>query len=191
MTTRNKEIKDYDMMLQKHIDKKDFVKINRTFKDREENISGFILSLSENFLLLQVDNAFILDNYTIIPKDHFYNVRCKKYDIKLKKIYKEEGLLDTQYGIQQSISLKNWQDIFVNLKKLDYHIIVECEDKEDPDFVIGPIKRVNKDSVSIQYYDPIGNLEDKLTNVKFKDITIVKFGDGYTTTFRKYLKQAK
>jgi hypothetical protein len=191
MTTRSKKIKDYDMMLQKHIDKKDFVKINRTFMGREENISGFILSLSKSFLLLQVDNEFMLDGYAIIPKDQFDSLLCNKYENKLKKIYKEEGLLNTQYGIQQSPALKNWQGLFVSLKELDYHIIVECEDKEDPDFVIGPIKRVNKDYVSIQYYDPTGKLENKLTKVKFKDITTVKFGDRYSTTFRKYLKQDK
>src|SRR5690349_5856063 len=101
MTKRNKKIKEYDIMLQKHIDKKDFVKINRTFKDREENISGFILSLSKNFLLLQVGYDFLLDGYAIIPKDQFDSIRCNKFEKKAKKIYKAEGLLDTQYGAQQ------------------------------------------------------------------------------------------
>jgi hypothetical protein len=191
MTTRKKKIQDYDIMLQKHIEKKEFVKINRTFKDREENISGFILSLSKNFLLLQVGYDFMLDGYAIIPKDQFDSIRCNKADNKSKKIYKEEGLLNTQYGIQEPLSLKDWQGLFVNLKELDYHVVIECEDKDDPEFFIGPIKRVNKDNVSIQYYDAMGKLEKKLTKIKFKDITIVKFGDRYSTTFRKYLKQSK
>ena len=191
MRVRKKKIKDHDLMLQKHIDKKDFVKINRTFQNREENISGFILSISKDFLLLQVDNEFLLDGCAIIRKDKFDSLRCNKFEKTLRKIYKEEGLLDKQYGIPQSISLKSWQDIFADLKKLDYHVIIECEDKEEPDFVIGPIKRVDKRKVRVQYYDPTGKLDDKLTAIKFDDITIVKFGDRYSTTFRRYLKQNK
>lgn len=110
MTDRKDKIKEYNNLLQKHIDKKNFVKINRTFKDREENISGFILSLSKDFLLLQVDNEFMLDGYAIIPKHKFDSIRCNKYDKIFKKIYKDEGLLSTQYGFNKSVSLKSWQD---------------------------------------------------------------------------------
>ena len=188
MTDRKDKIKEYDNVLQKHIDKKDFIKINRTFKDREENISGFILLFSKDFLLLQVDNEFMLDGYAIIPKHQFDSIRCNKFDKTFRKIYKDEGLLSTLYGIDQTISLKSWPDLFSNLKKLDYHVVVECEDKDEPDFIIGPIKRIYKDKVSIQYYDPTGKLDNKLTTAKYSEITIVKFGDRYTTIFRKYLK---
>jgi len=190
MTDIKDKIKEYDNVLQKHIDKKDFVKINRTFKDREENISGFIYLLSKDFLLLQVDNEFMLDGYAIIPKHKFDSIRCNKYDKTFKKIYKDEGLLSTQYGFDKSISLKSWQDLFSDLKSLDFHVIIECEDKDEPDFIIGPIKRIYKDKVSIQYYDPTGKLDDKPTTVKYNEITIVKFDDRYTTIFRKYLKQS-
>lgn len=191
MPDNKEKIKSYDDMLQKHINKKDFVKIYRTFKNREEDISGFILALSKQFLVLQVDNEFMLDGYAIIPKDRFSSIRCNSYDKAFKKIYKEEGILDTQYGFNQSLTLKSWKELFLNLKKLEYHVIVECEDKDDPDFVIGPIKRVTKNKVSIQYYDPAGVLQDKLTTLSYHDITILKFGDRYSTTFKKYLKQGK
>jgi hypothetical protein len=190
MTNRKEEIKKYDNLLQKHIDRKDFVKIYRTFIDREENISGFILLLSKDFLLLHVDNEFMFDGYAIIPKHKFDSIRCNKYDKTYKKIYKNEGLLSTLYGIDQPISLKSWQDLFSNLKKLDYHVVVECEDKDEPDFIIGPIKRIYKDKVSIQYYDPTGKLDKKLTTAKYNEITTVKFGDRYSTIFRKYLKSS-
>jgi hypothetical protein len=188
---RKEKIKSYDIMLQKHIDKKDFIKINRTFKNREENISGFLLALSKRFLLLQVDNEFQLNGYAIIPKDRFDSIRCNSYDKAFKRMYKEEGILDTAYGFNQSLPLRSWKELFSGLKKLDYHLIVECEDKDEPVFLIGPVRRVTKDKVSIQYYDPAGILEKKLTTVSYDDITIIKFGDRYSTTFRKYLKQSK
>ena len=191
MTNKNKEIKAYDAFLQSHIDKRDFVKIYRKFKEREENISGFLLAISKDFLLLQVDNEFSLNGYAIMRKDQFDSLRCNKYDKTQKKIYIAEGLLDNGYGIDKSISLKSWQDIFKTLKLFDYHVIIECEDKEEPWFDIGPIKRVNKESVSIQYYDPTGQLESKLSSRKYSDITLVKFDDNYSKTFRKYLKPSK
>ncbi|WP_315821735.1 hypothetical protein [Paraflavitalea speifideaquila] len=55
-------------------------------------------------------------------------------------------------------------------------------------FEIGPIKRIAKNSFQIQYYDPAGVLENKLTTIKYEDITTLKFGDRYSTTFKKYLK---
>ena len=185
------KIKAYDTLLQTHIDKKDFVKIYRTFREKEETISGFILAFSKDFLLLQVDNEFALNGYAIIRKGQFDSIRCNKYDKTQKKIYKAEGLMDNSYVIDKNISLKNWQDNFTDLKKNDYHVIIECEDKEEPLFDIGPIKRILKNSVSIQYYDPTGQLENKLTSRKYADITIVKFDDNYSKTFRKYLKPSK
>ncbi|THU38348.1 hypothetical protein FAM09_16870 [Niastella caeni] len=191
MTTKLKDkIKAYDLMLQKHIDKKDFVKINRTFKEREDPISGFILGLSKTFLLVQCENEFLLNGYSIIRKDQFDSLRCNKYDHTIKKILKQEGVIDKNYGINISIKLTTWQTIFRDLKKNDYHVIIECEDMDEPLFDIGIIKRIGTNSLAIQYYSPTGLLENKLTTIPYKDITIVKFGDRYTTTFRKYLRKS-
>ena len=107
MTIKNKEIKEYDVLIQSHIDKKDFVKIYRKFKEKEENISGFILAISKDFLLLQVDNEFSYNGDAIMRKDQFDSLRCNKYDKTQKKIYKAEGLLDNGYGIDKNISLKS------------------------------------------------------------------------------------
>jgi hypothetical protein len=46
--TRKEEIKKYDPLLQKYIDKKDYVKIYRTVCNKAENVSGFILKMSLN-----------------------------------------------------------------------------------------------------------------------------------------------
>ena len=186
----NKQIKAFDILLRSHIDKKDFVN-NRTFNGEEEHISGFILSMSKDFLLIQVDYEFSFNGYAIVRKDQLDRIRCNKYDKTRKKIFKAEGLLKNGYGIDKNISLKTWQEIFSDLKKFDYHVIIECEDREEPTFDIGPIKKALKGSVSIQHYDATGQLENKLTPLKYSDITKVQFGDNYSMTFRKYVKPAK
>lgn len=175
-------------MIKTHVAKKDYVKIKRTVTEGSANISGFILQMSKNFLLIQKEEEFFLNGYGIIKKDHFDAIRCNKYDRAFKRILKAEGILDSGYGINKKIRLIDRRTIFEDLMKHDYHVIVECEDLEDPLFVIGPIKKVKKDSANIQYYDPTGLLDKKPTTVKYKDITLVKFDDRYINIFKKYLR---
>lgn len=181
-------IKKYDDMIKAHVDKKDFVKIKRTVTDGSADISGFILQMSKDFLLIQKEEEFYLNGYGIIRKDHFDVIRCNKFDKAFKRILKSEGIFDSDYGISKKIRLRDWRTIFEDLATHDYHVIVECEDLEDPLFLIGPIKKINKDSVQIQYYSPTGLLDKKPTTVKYKDITLVKFDDRYINVFKKYLR---
>lgn len=182
-------MKQYDEFLQKCIDNREFVKIFRTICDNEENLSGFILKMSKGFLLLQLDYEFTLDGYAIIRKDGFDSIRCNRNDKTQKKIFKAEGLLDEAYDAKLIINLSSWATILSDLRKNDYHIIVENTHKDYLDFFIGPIKRITKTSVSIHNYDPTGKLYDKLSNIKLDSIKNIKFGDKYSTTFRKYLRQ--
>lgn len=115
-------------------------------------------------------------------------MRCNKFDKAFKRILKAEGVFNSDYGIKNKVRLNDWQTIFNDLKKHDYQIIVECEDLKEPLFVIGPIQKVNTNSVSIQYFDPTGLLDKKPTKVQFKDITLVKFDCRYINVFRKYLR---
>lgn len=188
MAKGKSSIKAYDDLLRRHFAKKDFVQINRTFYGKKKNISGFILAISKDFLLIQNTNEFFFNGYLIIRKDGFDSIRCNEYDKTQKKIFKGEGILNNGYGLDKKISLENWQEIFRSLKAADFHVIIECEEKEEPDFEIGPIKRVNSQTVSIQYYNPAGILEIKTTSVRYADITTLTFGDRYTTIFKKYLK---
>jgi hypothetical protein len=187
MTERQK-IKDYNLMLQKYIDKKSFVKLFRTVCDKEENLSGFILGMSKGFLFLQLDYDFMLDGYAIIRIDDFDILRLSSYERTQRKIFNAEGILSTFYGFDKPLPLASWTDIFQTLKKYDLHIIIENINKDYLDFWIGEIKNVTEKSVSIHNYNPDGQLDDKPKNIKFDTISIVKFGDRYSTTFRKYLK---
>ena len=137
---------------------------------------------------MQLEEEFLLNGYAIIKKDQFDSLRWNRFDRTRKKILKEEGTFDKNYGIQKNVDLSSFQSIFKDLKKFDYNVIIECEELDEPTFEIGPIKRIANNYVSIQYHDPSGVLENKMTTVKYSEITIVKFGDRYTTTFKKYMR---
>ncbi|MGC4104381.1 hypothetical protein [Ferruginibacter sp.] len=186
--TKRQKIKEYNAMLQKYCDKKSFVKFYRTVCGEEENLSGFILGLSKNFLFLQLGYDFMLDGFAIIRINDFDSIRHSSFERTQRKIFKSEGLLDNGFGFDKPLPLTSWADIFRTLKKYDYHAIVENIHKDYLDFWIGEIKSVTDKSVSIHNYNPDGVLYDKPTKIKFDTISIIKFGDMYSTTFRKYLK---
>lgn len=189
--TEQEKILKYDLMLQKYIDNKSFIKIFRTVCDKEENISGFLLGMSKDFMFMQIDSDFMFDGYAIIRKDDFDNIRYSSYERTQRKIFKAEGLLEKEYGFGEQLPLTNWTDIFNALKNYDYHVIIENINKDYLDFWIGQIMKVTDKSVSIHNYNPDGQLDEKPKSIKFSTISIVKFGDNYSKTFRKYLRVKK
>jgi len=187
MTGRQK-IKNYSLILQKYIDKRAFVKLYRTVCDKEENLSGFILGMSKDFLFLQLDYDFMLDGYAIIKIEDFDSIRLSSYERTQRKIFNAEGILATSYGFDKPLPLTSWTGILKTLKSYDQHVIVENINKGYLDFWIGEIKRVTGQNVSIHNYNPDGQFDDKPENIKLDTISIIKFGDRYSTVFRKYLK---
>lgn len=92
------------------------------------------------------------------------------------------------YGITNPINLESWSTIIKNLKNLDFHVIIKNVRKKYLEFNIGPIVKLTNKKVKINNYDPTGKLDEKPTSIAFEDIRIIKFGDKYSTIFRKYLK---
>src|SRR6187402_2531990 len=109
--TEEEKIKKYNLMLQNYINKKSFVKIFRTVCGKEENLSGFILEMSKNFLFLQLDNEFVLDGYAVIRLDDFDSIRHSSYERTQRKIFAGEGILAEEYGFEQPLPLTSWSDI--------------------------------------------------------------------------------
>jgi hypothetical protein len=186
---KNKE--EYDDLLKKYQDNKSFVKIYRTILDKEDNLSGYILSSSKNFILIQTDNEFRLDGFAIISKDDFDWIRHSSYERTQRKIFKAEGLLNIGFGFDKKLNLDSWTNIFKDLKRNDFHVIIESENKEYLDFHIGHLTKVFNKSVSIHNYNPNGVYDEKPTTIKFEKIRTIKFGDSYSTIFRKYLRTKK
>jgi hypothetical protein len=183
-----------DSVLQKHIDKRDLVNIYRFFNESTSVLNGFILKQSTDYLLVQQIDQFLPNGYLIIRRDTIDHIRCNKYDKAQRKILKAEGMMHREEAIEDHIDITNWQAIFKALKKLDFHVIAECERLPEPAiaiYTIGPVKRIFKNLVLVQYYDPAGVLENVHTRIRFDDLTTVTFGDRYSTIFRKHLTENK
>ncbi len=147
--------------------------------------------MSRDFLFLQVTYDFSFDGYAIIRKDGFDSIRHCSNERTQRKIFNAEGLISKEYGFDKHLPLTNWSDILKTLKKYNYHIIVENINKDYLDFWIGQIIRITSKSVSIHNYNPDGELYEKPTVINFDTICNIKFGDRYSMTFRKYLREKK
>ena len=185
---KKKKIEKFEKLLKRFVKNQDLIKIESTAFEGESSIYGLILKNSTDFLHLTETDEFIFNGEVIIKKDQFDSIRCNEMDIAYKEILSKEGKLKATKLKKTTVDLTDWTTIFKDLKKQDIHVIVECEDLDDPTFTIGPIENVNSKNVEIRYYDATGILDKKLTKVKFKDITLLKFNDRYSKTFRKYLK---
>lgn len=190
MGKKNK-IAKFNRILRKYQSKRDFVQINRTVTEGEANLFGIIHSMSEDFMQLAETDEFKFNGEIIIPMNHFDSIECNKYDKFYKHIMEQENELSKSIPKPTKLDLSSWETIFTYFKKEDIHVIIECEDLHKPTFNIGPIEKVTKKSVGIRNYNALGHLEKKLTRIKYKHITLVKFKDHYSCTFRKYLKKHK
>jgi len=191
MNKQKSKRKKFNKRLRKGIKKKDFIKFYRTGTAGDANINGFVLQMSKDFLLIQHEEEFRLNGYSIIRRDRFDSIRISKTEKLHKKILDKEGILKSDYGLNTKINLKSFETIFKDLKQKDYFSIVECEDLKKPSFNIGEISKFSNKSVGIRYFSPKGIIDKKPTKIKYKEITLVKFDDRYTNMYRKYLKEEK
>ena len=137
--------------------------------------------------MVQIDYSFSLDGYAIIRKEPIDRIRHGEYERTRRKILNKEGILDSDYGIRFNIDLSDFSTVFRDLKDNEHHVGIQCGYR----FLIGPIRKVNKKSVSIQNYDPNGLLDEETSLINYNEINDVTFGDRYTTIFKKYLRTKK
>ena len=148
------------------------------------NLYGFVLGKNSELTYLILEYDFKLDGYQIIRTDDLTTFSTSDTNKYCAAIMKREGLLK-DYP-QPAIQLDSWHTVFQSLKKMDFFIIVEDENEDD--FMIGPIVRVNKQSVTIRYFDSVGEWKDA-ENIRYEDITSVKFGDNYSRMHQKYIDE--
>jgi hypothetical protein len=177
--------KEFKKLIQKHIDKVDFVKV-LLFDD--SLIFGFIVKYSDEFLMIEEAGDFSLDGIKIIPYETVRSIRHNKFDKAKKIIYNEENLIKLSHKIIDKTSLQDFKSLFKSIKKQDLHCIVESRKNKKDIFSIGEILEITDESVTIKNYDATGKTYKKPDEIAFKNIELVNFNDNYSKTFRKYLK---
>lgn len=173
--------------LELHFSNKNYVRLTRKKGSFEGISTGFILGKSNNFILIQETDEFRILGYQIFPIETIKHVRYNKNDKTYERILKEEGLL-ANVGLKYKIDLTDWKSICRDVKKTGLTVISECEHPKIKSFCIGNLKRVNKKSISIRYFNAQGIYDKENTTNDFKNITKLSFDDHYANVFSKYAK---
>lgn len=150
-------------LLQKHHEEKLYVRLTRGIKYLEFISTGFILDISEKFILLQETDEFRILGYQIIPIKTIKHVRYNQNDKTYEKILKEEDLLQ-QVNLKYKIDISNWKTITEDLKKIEICVISECEHPKIQSFCIGKIKLEKlRKLIENQYLSTISTHKEYLT----------------------------
>lgn len=174
--------------IKKHCKKSNFVAITREVaKDWDFISRGYIVDYSNNFVVMQTTDDFMLNGFIIFPTSHITHLRRNKNDKYYDEITKSEND-KRNFGISTKVDISYWKTLFNTFLNNEMNIIIECEKPSKKTFTIGKVKKLTKKAVFIHYFGATGFLDKKLTKIKFKNISKVTFADRYTTTFGKYVR---
>ena len=173
--------------LEKHLRDKTYTRLTRKAGMNEHISTGYILGMSDELVLIQETDDFRAEGYQLFPLSSIKHVRYNKFDKTAHRILTNEGIKDT-IGLKYDVDLSSWKTAAEDLMKTELCVISECEHEDQEYFCIGQIKEVGNKSLSIQYFNPEGILDEFNTKHKFKHITKLSFDDQYANVFFKYVK---
>jgi hypothetical protein len=174
-----------------HLEHRKFCKVKRQIADDSYEFSnGYIVDYSKDFILIQEADEFRVLGYLVFPISTITQVRFNNNDKYYDKIMQWEKQVDN-VSKKHEIDLTDWTTIFRTIKKSDFNVIIENEDPDDKTFDIGPIIKVTKAAVYIQYFNAKGYLDTEISKITYDKITIAKFDDHYVNVISKYLRLRK
>jgi hypothetical protein len=174
-----------------HCDNKKYCRVKRQVaKDTFLNFDGYIVDFSSNFIVMQEINDFRVLGYYIFPISAVVEIRYNNMDKYLDKMLIWEKQIDKVIN-KYPINLTDWTAIFKSIKKFGFNVIVDYEAPGDEYIIIGPITKITKTAVYIQFIDTTGYLSSDSTREPFDRITAVRFDDNYVNVFSKYIRHHK
>ena len=143
---------------------------------------GLLVSESDSLLLLRREDDFLFDGYAVVRKRDVTKAYSSEANAYCQKLMRKEGVWRTPPKSIRSLPLDSWEALFRALS--GKVVVLENERKED--FWIGPIIQQDVRWVFIHYFDSTGDWM-RLERVPYRVLTVLRFGDRYSTIHAKYL----
>ena len=166
-----------------------YIGVDRDIKD-VDRVWGVALAVSTKLLLLARCVDFHLDGYVIIRRNDIARICCGRSERVFERILKNEGILENVTA-PAYLELESWPTVFRSLRTMRRMAIVEGEDPELDEFIIGRIERIGKKSVRLRHFSVTGYWEDKPSVAPYEDITLVSFDSEYISVFGRYVRERK
>ncbi|NHZ40521.1 hypothetical protein [Massilia aquatica] len=152
------------------------------------SIEGFVLGLSDELLLLQYVSDFHLDGLMVLRIADITDVRCSATCTFQRELLEHEGLLQ-QVPFDIGLDLRNWNTVLAQLSTMYPLMILECENLDDPDFLIGRIDEFTPMAVAMQWFSGTARWDDELAILAFDDITCCQAGTNYIAFYQRYFER--
>lgn len=178
--------------IKKYIDSKSYVKVYLADYEGFEltSFGGIIVEQNEKFILMSDLNDFNFDGVVIVRKSDISNVKRSINESFFDTIIEKEGIKQAiiQRTANLNFKLGDFTEMFISLKELGIAIIIEQLYANVSKFQVGPVSKVDKKKVFLDYFNANGEFDFKPVTSKFKDITFVRIDSPYANLFFKHVK---
>ncbi len=144
---------------------------------------GVIVAQSPGLLLLHQEYDFQFDGYVAMRTKDITLCTSSESGDYCERLMRREGLWERVPQWVKKLSIGGWPELVADL--VGKVVILEDEVRES--FSIGPLLEAHAKHAVIHYFDGCGRLED-IEKVPYSRITLVRFGDRYSTIHAKYLR---
>jgi hypothetical protein len=142
----------------------------------------------KSILLLLMDVTDLsADGFKIVRLSDISRVECHAPEKWFEKILREEEIVKTVQA-PFTIDLSTWKSVITSIKRHARTIMIEDENPDDDLYIIGKVKRVESQTVSIHHIDAGGYWEQGVRVIPYSRITAVTFGDRYSRLCSKYVR---
>ncbi|MDF7809561.1 hypothetical protein P4E94_19140 [Pontiellaceae bacterium B12219] len=151
-------------------------------------IQGFILAYSDELILIQYVYDFNLDGLMVLRISDITSLESTKTDVFQTQILKDEDLY-SKITFSSKYDVQSWHSVLSTLGKEYEYIIIEDEDPEFPIFMLGALKKIGNESVSILEFTGTARWQTELSQMCFENISSFQVGNNYSNIYRRYFER--
>ncbi|WHI48412.1 hypothetical protein [Microbulbifer sp. VAAF005] len=176
-----------DEELNKLKEEKNLVTIKREAIDGHK-IQGFVLAHSKELVLIQYVYDFNLDGLMVLRLSDVSSIESTKTDLFQTQIFKDEGLY-SRIDFSKEYDVTNWYTVLSTIGRENGFFIIEDEDPEYPIFLLGELRIIGEDSVSMLGFSGAANWDDEYSEMSYEDISSFQVGNKYSNMYKRYFER--
>lgn len=147
-----------------------------------DKITGVLLGVSEELLLIQEVVDFEFYGYTVIRRRDTKALPPSDNDLYYESLMRKEKLWRNPQRAIQRLPIENWRSLFTAIQGQ----VAIIENERTGDFLIGPILECTSSSVTIHYFSPHGEW-GKIERFPLRWITKVQLDNRYINIHARHL----
>jgi hypothetical protein len=179
--------KDLTTLLAQHHIQRDLITLRRDDID-DAGIQGYVLALSPTLVVLQYVCDFHLDGLMVLRRGDITDVNGSRTDRLQREMLAREGV-EQRVPFDKAFDLADWHAVIGQLSREFPLMILECEDLDDPDFVIGRVHALRADQVDFEHFSGAANWQPELAEIDLDDITCCQVDSNYINFYRRHFER--